>query len=1243
MDKQVISFGIEGFTYPDLYDPLRLKVLAEYFFKEVETADPTLGRQYADYRQGNDLPSVDESNLIVKLAPHLGRFIARLFQIEHSTEVDRKKVDATKPIFQFKKHFVSRRATKGLKPEVAQFNLPKLDRQMRILEEVIVGETNQNDSRELSFSTVVNTLMRIETDLIQKVKGTRGEVDTKPSLQRLIEICNQIHKHPSEHSLFGDFFLPAELEQYQRAFDISQDLLNIAKEWVLAHLHNPQTVAEVKDWVSLKLPEKINFEHLVEVRKGLQTSRLEGPKERRRRRNGFDLTDRRYRPLQVLNEVDYCLYCHEHDKDSCSKGFLDKEGKVKKNPLGIPLTGCPLDEKISEANLLKRDGETIAALATMMIDNPTIPATGHRICNDCMKGCIYQKQDPINIPQIETRMLTDCLDLPWGFEIYSLLTRWNPLNVKRPFALPYNGKNVMVVGMGPAGFTLAQYLLNEGFSVIGIDGLKIEPLPKALIGDENNPPQPIRNVSDLYEALDERIMAGFGGVAEYGITVRWDKNFLKLIYLTLVRRKYFHIYGGVRFGGTLTIEDAWNLGIDHIAIATGAGRPTVIEMKNNLIRGVRKASDFLMALQLTGAAKKTSMASLQVRLPAIVIGGGLTAIDTATELMAYYPLQVEKIQKQFKILSHEFGEDHIWSMFDAEEKEILEKFLVHAEMIQNERERAEAAGELPNFAPLVRSWGGASIVYRKNMIDSPAYRLNHEEIIKAMEEGIFFIENMSPVECIQDEYGAVKGIVFERQKKDEKGKFHSTGEIVTLPAKSVLVAAGTTPNIVYENEWPGSFKMDDREKFFQKFEPKWNGKVTPELVEIKEDDTVSTKTPSVFTSYQQGDRFISFYGDNHPIYAGNVVKAIASAKKGYPYIVRLFEKEIKLLDPKNQTIREAQFKEMVRSLDEGLLPRVHRIHRLTPTIVEVVIKAPFQAQRFHPGEFYRLQNYETEAEKIDGIPLTMEGIALTGAWVDKKEGLLSLIVLELGHSSRLCATLREGEPVVVMGPTGSPTEIPDGGETVVLAGGGLGNAVLFSIGKELRAKGNKVIYFAGYKKSEDVFKINDIEAASDVIIWSTDIDPSVQPRRPQDKSMVGNIVQAMVAYGEGRLGETTIPFLGADRIIAIGSDRMMAAVQQARHTVLKPYLKENHVAIASINSMMQCMMKKVCAQCLQRHIDPKTGAQTEPVFSCSNQDQKMDEVDFPNLNARLKQNSVQEKLTNLWLDYLLKKKNIIRI
>ncbi len=348
------------------------------------------------------------------------------------------------------------------------------------------------------------------------------------------------------------------------------------------------------------------------------------------------------RPREVLSEIHYCVLCHERDKDSCSKGLHDKDGTVSVNPLGISLDGCPLDEKISEMHALRKAGDAIGALALVIVDNPMCPGTGHRICNDCMKSCIYQKQEPVNIPQIETGVLTDVLGMPFGVEIYGLLTRWNPLNVRRPYALPYNGKNVLVVGLGPAGYTLSHYLVNEGFGVVGIDGLKIEPLADDITGTETAAPRPIRDWSEIYRPLDERVLEGFGGVSEYGITVRWDKNFLTLLHLTLARRRGIRMYGGVRFGGTIPIEDAWAYGFDHVAIATGAGKPTIIDMKNNLIRGIRKASDFLMALQLTGAFKRDALPNLQARLPAIVIGGGLTAIDTATELMAYYPVQVEK-------------------------------------------------------------------------------------------------------------------------------------------------------------------------------------------------------------------------------------------------------------------------------------------------------------------------------------------------------------------------------------------------------------------------------------------------------------------------------------------------------------------------------------------------------------------------------------------------------------------------
>src|SRR6202034_3456917 len=147
--------------------------------------------------------------------------------------------------------------------------------------------------------------------------------------------------------------------------------------------------------------------------------------------------------------------------------------------------------------------------------------------------------------------------------------------------------------------------------------------------------------------------------------------------------------------------------------------------------------------------------------------------------------------------------------------------------------------------------------------------------------------------------------------------------------------------------------------------------------------------------------------------------------------------------------------------------------------------------------------------------------------------------------------------------------------------------------------------------------------------------PGFPPDRAHDTAFVGNIVEAMRAYGSGELGDTPIVLAAADRLIAIGSDGMMAAVARARHGVLSPYLKPDHVGIASINSPMQCMMKEICAQCLQVHKDPVTGEETV-VFSCFNQDQPLDHVDFGSLRTRLSQNGAQEKLTKLWIDHCLR-------
>jgi NAD(P)H-flavin reductase len=433
-----------------------------------------------------------------------------------------------------------------------------------------------------------------------------------------------------------------------------------------------------------------------------------------------------------------------------------------------------------------------------------------------------------------------------------------------------------------------------------------------------------------------------------------------------------------------------------------------------------------------------------------------------------------------------------------------------------------------------------------------------------------------------------------------------------LPARTILVAAGTHPNTVLAREDAAHFPLDG--KYFRLLDDEGN-LVRPVRGLAK------PAQPAVLTDRRPDGRAMSFFGDLHPSYFGNVVKAMASARQGFPIVSRALGRIAPAFGGSDA--------EFFRRLDRDLLASVERVVRLTPTIVEVVVRAPAAARRFAPGQFYRLQNFETLAPRVRGTRLAMEGLALTGAWVDREQGLVSAIVLEMGGSSDLCAALQPGEPVVLMGPTGAPTEI-EAGETVLLVGGGLGNAVLFSIGQAFRAAGSKVLYFAGYKKMVDRYKVGDIEAAADAVVWCCDEGPGFAPTRPQDRAFVGNIVEALRAYATGALGAQPIRIADADRIIAIGSDRMMAAVGAARRTVLAPYLKPRHRALGSINSPMQCMMKEICAQCLQPHRDPETG-HVSYVFSCFNQDQELDRVDFPGLEARLRQNSVQEKLTAQWI------------
>ena len=910
------------------------------------------------------------------------------------------------------------------------------------------------------------------------------------------------------------------------------------------------------------LPQKIAIKNLI-------------PKIEKRHREGFDLTDKGCSELRAVGEAHYCIFCHNQKKDSCKSGLFDKETqKIKIDDLGIKLEGCPLEEKISEMNLLKSNGFSLASLAMAIIDNPMIAGTGHRICNDCMKSCIYQKQDPVDIPQIESRILKDILNLPFGFEIYSLLTRWNPLNLKNPLPKKATGRKILVCGLGPAGYTLSHYLLNSGHEVVAIDGLKIEPLNAKIssVDAYHNRIEfePIENINEIFEPLSSRLIAGFGGVAEYGITARFDKNYLKIIRLLLERRKNFAMYGGIRFGSSITDKIAFEeYGFDHVALCVGAGRPQFLDLKNNFAKGARLASDFLMALQLTGAYQKKLFTNLQIRAPMIVVGGGLTAIDSATEVQAYYKIQVEKFAEKFQKFVDLKIKDEFFKSLSEEERVIAEEFISDAKKFKEDK----------NFSQ------NSKILYRKKMIDSPAYRLNHQELKNALEEGVEFLENNEIAEIIIDKFNHICAVKTKTGERIECG--------------TLLMAIGTMPNI--------SFVLEDDLKFSN------DGKYLSEIFLQEKNSEIENlqnqKAFSIITKIdEKSKKSVSFFGDLHPHFEGNVVKAMASAKKGYSQINDALELINYPLENHNQ----------YKKYQEDFLVNILRIDRLSENVVEIYIKSKLLANQTQVGQIFRLHNYHALALESQEQTLAMEGVVVTALAIDKEVGVISGIVVETGGSSSLIKNFKAGEPCVFMGPSGKPTEIPHN-ETVVLVGGGRGNQPLTALAEAFRGNGCKVLFFAGYRHKNYIVRQERMQKCCDELIIS------IEDEVVQNGYFQGNVIDSIKNY-------FTKNKIKIDRVFAIGNDNLMHNVARLRHENIVEEFADAQYSITSLNAPMQCMMKGVCGQCLQKkkNIDGKF----EYFYSCANQDQSMDNVDFEHLHARCEQNSLLEKTTKLWLKIL---------
>lgn len=156
------------------------------------------------------------------------------------------------------------------------------------------------------------------------------------------------------------------------------------------------------------------------------------------------------------------------------------------------------------------------------------------------------------------------------------------------------------------------------------------------------------------------------------------------------------------------------------------------------------------------------------------------------------------------------------------------------------------------------------------------------------------------------------------------------------------------------------------------------------------------------------------------------------------------------------------------------MPKILERQKLAPGIHLFKIEAPNVARKAKAGQFVVIRI----DEKGERIPLTIAD------W-DEVLGSVSIVFMEVGTTTRRLASLAGDSIANFIGPLGLPTHIERFG-TVACVAGGVGVAPITPIAREMKKAGNKVISILGARTKELVFWEDQLRAASDRLIVTTD-------------------------------------------------------------------------------------------------------------------------------------------------------------
>ncbi|MEO6575916.1 MAG: pyridine nucleotide-disulfide oxidoreductase, partial [Polyangiaceae bacterium] len=353
-----LKLGIPGFSYADLFEPARLDNLHEAFQGWFQEHAPDARAQFEAYRACGGVGMTPEavSEALLAAAPHVSTFLGRLFSVDKELYDLRSEVRSRDPLWRFKREFAKKRvlgANAGKGWAALGLDFAAAEKVSRTAVWSVLTDPTLDD--ELAFAT--GTMRLFEVDDVARKAAKGGGVSFTDELKAR---AKKVGDALRAEKLLGETGMD-DIQAVTFALEAVEACLHQRRQ----NHHDP-----AHRWDSLHQPHTLDHANLVQIRRPdpKLPELFVGPEEERRERGSFLLTDPRGAAREVEREIDYCIFCHNRDKDSCSKGLRDPKTKeVKKNPLGVALEGCPLEEKISEMHMMRGEGDVLAALALVCI------------------------------------------------------------------------------------------------------------------------------------------------------------------------------------------------------------------------------------------------------------------------------------------------------------------------------------------------------------------------------------------------------------------------------------------------------------------------------------------------------------------------------------------------------------------------------------------------------------------------------------------------------------------------------------------------------------------------------------------------------------------------------------------------------------------------------------------------------------------------------------------------------------